>query len=825
MTPAEPAHVDRERAYHILSSALDQPESQRDAFVSDRCRDDAALLAEVRALLAAAAPDSGATQRIFSGLDAVAPDLTGQQYGRFRLVERIGVGGSGAVYRAERTDGVPQSVAVKVLRARLQAADRTTFLGEAKLLARLEHPGVAHLIDVDVRDGEGWIAIELVRGRRIDEYCDHFNLGLRERIRLLIEVTEAVAAAHRLLVVHRDIKPSNVLVTDDGRPKLIDFGIASALEATAAGVNSQTAPISAFTPHYGAPEQIRGEPVSVATDVFGLGALAYRLLSGRVPFSQATSVMGYLLAVTTEYPVPPSVVARDDSRHGLARALRGDLDAIVLTAMQRAAGDRYPGATELADDLRQYLQCRPIRARPASIGYRLGKFLRRRTVPIVVACVGLLAGSTAIAVYVAQVHRAAVATASAARRDHFLEQMIRSARPEEGHRDITVAEILDSAAASADEQLGKEPLVEASLLGLVAETDDALGRYPQGLKVSDRQLEMLDSGKAATTEIAHALLERAGLLRAFGRFEEARPVITRAIALLGSSPESRNDLAASYSELGIVEANTGHEREAESADRQAIALAGSAPHPLYESQANALSNLAVLQANQGRYPESAEAASKALQIETTHLATNRPLLLTTEQIYAVSLNNLHRSSEALPLMRDIIARSADINGPSHSNTIIAQIQLGEVLFDLGRYAESESVLRPAAEASEKSQGPETRNSVAAWTDYARAACGNAEHAADGLVVARRVAEIRDRTLPPTDWRRRFSNPTTVAWCLVHLGRFAEAEPMLVSAVSGLEAEKGSGFWTTQFAYHSLRELYRATGRDTQADVIDKKILH
>src|SRR6202042_90913 len=134
-------------------------------------------------------------------------------------------------------------VAVKVLRARLEAADRTTFLGEAKLLARLEHPGVAHLIDVDVRDGEGWIAIELVRGRRIDEYCDHFNLGLRERIRLLIEVTEAVAAAHRLLVVHRDIKPSNVLVTDDGRPKLIDFGIASALEATGAGVNSQSAPI------------------------------------------------------------------------------------------------------------------------------------------------------------------------------------------------------------------------------------------------------------------------------------------------------------------------------------------------------------------------------------------------------------------------------------------------------------------------------------------------------------------------------------------------------------------------------------------------------
>ena len=180
------------------------------------------MIAEVRALLDGSAQDTGATGLLLGTALAPVVDLSGQEYGRFRLQELIGQGGMGIVYRAVRTDGVPQSVAVKLLRGVIHDATSDRFVREARILARLDHPSIARLIDVGVRNGEGWIALELVRGRPIDEYCDQHDLGTRERVELLVMIADAVATAHRSLVVHRDLKPTNVLVAADGRPKLID---------------------------------------------------------------------------------------------------------------------------------------------------------------------------------------------------------------------------------------------------------------------------------------------------------------------------------------------------------------------------------------------------------------------------------------------------------------------------------------------------------------------------------------------------------------------------------------------------------------------------
>ena len=232
-------------------------------------------------LLEISAADIAVTGALLKGADSPATDRSGREYGHFRLLECLGTGGMGAVYSAERTDGVPQAVAVKLLRGSISAEGRARFLGEAKFLARLEHPAIARLIDVGIGagDGEAWIAMELVRGVPITEYCDAHRLDLRARVRLLEVVIAAVAVAHRQLVVHRDIKPSNVLVSADGQPKLIDFGIAAAVSKVGEGDAGERSRL--FTPHYAAPEQVRGEPVTVATDVFGLGALAYRLLGRR----------------------------------------------------------------------------------------------------------------------------------------------------------------------------------------------------------------------------------------------------------------------------------------------------------------------------------------------------------------------------------------------------------------------------------------------------------------------------------------------------------------------------------------------------------------
>jgi len=248
------------------------------------------------------------------------------------------------------------------------------------ILARMEHPAIAHLIDVGIREGAGWIAMEFVRGPSITDYCATQRLDTTARIRLLLTIADAISVAHRNLVVHRDIKPVQCARRRGGHPKLIDFGIATALTTPTDVVVSDAVEFSrVFTPHYAAPEQVKGEPATVVTDVFGLGALAYRLLTGIEPFAQARSALSYLHAVLHQDVAPPSEVAYEAGMHiSIVRRLRGDLDCILLKALARDPAKRYASIRDFADDLAAFLACRPVSAHVPSAGYRLAKFVRRR---------------------------------------------------------------------------------------------------------------------------------------------------------------------------------------------------------------------------------------------------------------------------------------------------------------------------------------------------------------------------------------------------------------------------------------------------------------
>lgn len=292
--------------------------------------------------------------------------MQGRTVGRFRLLERIGAGGMGVVYRAERTDGVQQSVAVKLVSSTLDTVTKRRFAREAHLLARLDHPAIARLIDADVEDGRAWIAIEFVRGEAIDEYCAKRSLPARDIVKLLVQLADAVAAAHATLVVHSDIKPGNVLVTADGIPKLIDFGISTALRDATTHADATRSIGRLFSPNYAAPEQITDQPVTVATDVFGLGALAYRLLTGKPPHGEATGAIAYVLAVThRDVPNASQAAAGAGRSEAVVRALRGDLDAILAKALERDPTRRYQSAIDMRADLQRYLERRPIAARPS----------------------------------------------------------------------------------------------------------------------------------------------------------------------------------------------------------------------------------------------------------------------------------------------------------------------------------------------------------------------------------------------------------------------------------------------------------------------------
>ena len=429
---------DRGRAFRVFEQALGMDEPSRVRFMDENCSDtDTALRAEVESLLEAARKHQPRTSVLLPALSRATENLIGECFGHFRLIEFVGEGDMGVVYRAERIDGISQVVAIKLIANELGERGRERFLRETQLLARLEHPAIARLIDAGVEAGRAWIALEFVPGRPIDAYCDDHQLPLRACVQLLVNLARAVAAAHGFLVVHGDIKPANVLVTADGSPKLIDFGIAAVLQDHGAA-HSQTADIGRlFTPHYAAPEQTQGVPLTVATDVYGLGALAYRLLTGVPTYRACVEPLRYMMMVIAQNVELPSRAALAATPDALSRAaklrveaLRGDLDAILCKALERDPARRYSSAKDVQEDLNRYLMHRPVLARAQTISYRFGKFVLRNT--LAVALMGLLLASlmTAGTLIAWQARRVAVAREMAIRRGEFLENLLKSANPD-----------------------------------------------------------------------------------------------------------------------------------------------------------------------------------------------------------------------------------------------------------------------------------------------------------------------------------------------------------------------------------------------------------
>ncbi len=818
----------RAQAYRIFCEALAQDEPTREAFLQQQCGGDTALLAEVRGLIGSLQTDSLETAALRGAApaepaEAVAPEaMIGRSVGRFRLLECIGQGGMGVVYRAERTDGVRQTVAVKLVPAQLGAGARARFEREAQLLASLEHPSIARLIDAGVEDAQAWIALEFVRGERIDEFCAAHDPGIPAILRLVVQLASAVAAAHALLIVHSDIKPANVLVGADGLPKLVDFGIATALR-DADPAQSAAAPALLFTPHYAAPEQLRGERVTVATDVFGLGALAYRLLCGVPPYSEATSALAYLRAVREHDVAPPSEAAQRAGRSvATSRRLRGDLDAILGRALARDPTGRYASVTELQADLQRYLEGRPVRARVATSGYRLGKFLRRNA--LAVSLGGLLAASLVVGGVIAglQMRRANLAQQRAVQRDAFLEDLLRSANPWQGRRDVTVADLLDAAATSLDTKLGAEPLVEASMLGLMAETYQGLGRYPQGLAASARQIELLRRHGGASADLSLALSGRGKLLILSARNPEAEVALKEAIALVEHVPGAEGALAEALDDLGVVYQNLERGTEAAGAYRRALDVYRHAGRDFGVVVSDPIANVGVLDYDEGRYAEAAVLMREAVELRRRFLPAEHPDLLDAEYNYAASLEQDHQAVAAEPVFRQLYAAYQRVLGPEHINTLMAAQGVAHNLLVQKRYAEAAEIGLPAAQGMSRVAGMQHDWTLTAWGVYGLAAClGN--DAAQGLAALRRVASARHQDAVGGPWRAQVAD-VQLGTCLVALGQYADAEPLLRAAVAALEQSRGAKYDHTQEGYRALIALYRHTGRAADAAALERRLL-
>jgi tetratricopeptide (TPR) repeat protein len=522
----------------LLDQALDLPPAERQAWLARLREEQPSDVTALEALLAAE-PDLDAQGFLSGGAfaDGQAPaGLAGQRLGAYTLESPLGQGGMGTVWLARRSDGRFEGrVAVKLLNlALIDPIGTERFRREGTVLARLSHANIARLLDAGVTDGgQPYLVLEHIEGTRIDRYCDEHRLARDGRLSLFLDVLEAVAHAHASLIVHRDLKPSNILVTAAGAVKLVDFGIAKLLEDDTSGAGTSTLTDvggRALTLEYAAPEQVTGGAITTATDVYALGVLLYVLLSDRHPTAENCRTAGEIVRALEEV---------EPARLGL-----GDLDTILSKALRKAAGERYQMVTTLADDLRRYLQHQPVSARPASVRYRVTKFLRRNRAAV---AAGTLAVSALIA---ATIFSVAQMQEARRQRDAAVLQRQRAGTQIEfqsllmsqvGDRPITMREMVDHARRTLEQQYAGDPrflgpiLVEMS--GRYAELGDIKAREA----VLSRAESLVIAGRS-DQHLAEIRCHQADNLRSQDRNAEARTAFQAADSLLRTTPDPRVEI-------------------------------------------------------------------------------------------------------------------------------------------------------------------------------------------------------------------------------------------------------------------------------------------
>jgi tetratricopeptide (TPR) repeat protein/tRNA A-37 threonylcarbamoyl transferase component Bud32 len=566
--------------WHRLSEALDHL-LERDPVEREReleaiARRDAGFAAELRELLQAARCEGvlelGMAQAAPELLAALAEgrvphdeDPAGQRIGAWRVLRVLGRGGMGEVLLAERDgDGFVQQAALKRLKRGMDSEELLRrFAQERRILASLEHPLIARLLDGGVDDeGRPYFAMEYVDGAPITTHAAVQALGVRERVALMQRVCDAVAYAQTRLVVHRDLKPTNVMVDARGEPRLLDFGIAKLLFESEDAAATRTGQ-RVLSPAYAAPEQITGEAISTATDVYALGVLLFELLTGRSPHARREEGSDRLLAsLTDEVPESPSRALRRAGREQaeraygrrsgeserFARQIAGDLDRIVLMALRREPARRYASASALADDLRRFLEGRPIAARGDSAGYRVRKLIQRNKVGAIAAALALVAliGGLGMALWQAEIARRHAADAEASREQaraqaqraeqvkDFVIALFRTGNPERtaGGAKMSAADLLREASARIDRELGDTPEAQAELRVAIGDALAALGEREEALKLVETSVAQLRGLSPRPDEaLAEALQQLAIFDENRGRLDESRRAATEALAL------------------------------------------------------------------------------------------------------------------------------------------------------------------------------------------------------------------------------------------------------------------------------------------------------
>lgn len=803
-----------QRIEKILVEVLKRPLLERPALLDQACGDQPELRQEVESLLASAEKGDGLMdETVASMLLWQEPELQeGSRIGSYRILHQIGSGGMGRVYLASRADSeYKQLVAIKLLREGLGGDHHERrFRHERQILAQLEHPNIARLMDGGTTErGQPYFVMESVDGAPIDQYCSAHRLGPQECVELFVKVCSAVHFLHQNLVLHRDLKPGNVLVNANGEPKLLDFGIAKPLDPDRLEMTALTTiGVAPMTLAFASPEQVRGQPLTTASDVYALGVLLYRLLTGHHPYRRAQSLQDQLDQICQEEPERPSRAishrlhdadsqdrpgtesptaspSQDGERATLAIRLAGDLDSIILKALAKDPRRRYASAEQLAEDLQRYLKGLPVVARDPTWAYRAWKFVRRHRVEVIAAAVVLaLLGGFSLQMKILK-ELAVQGQEQAKDVTHFMVGLFQVADPRKSHGEETTArKLLDEGTVDIQDKFQDQPQVQAALLTAMGRSYVGLGSYEKAVSLLAKSLELRRSHGENPEVLVDSLLNLGHAVQLHGDYAAANTLFTEALDLLGRGSLTDPLLARTLNSVAGVLMDQGQAPAAEPLYREALAVWIELHGTEHPEVAAVWNNLVDCLDEQGRYTEAEQYCHKALDLRIRLHGRVSQEVASSMNTCAGVLEVQEDLEGAERLLRDSLEIRQELYSPQHPKVAIALNNLASLLHRRGRPARENldslykeaGLLYDQARAILEEREPESPslgavliNQAELWLDQGKPK--------EAEVAVRRALEIFHEAYPEGHWRI-VEAESVLGSCLVVLGHFEEGKFLL-----------------------------------------------
>ncbi len=856
-----PERAQWQQVKKLLEAALEREPSQRGAFLAEACAGDAALKNEIESLIASYEEEtdfleSPALGRAARGLINDPPQsMTGKLIGAYKVIREISHGGMGTVYLAARADDqYRKRAAIKLIKRGMDTEDiLSRFRHERQILASLDHPNIARLLEGGTTaDGLPYFVMEYIEGQTIDGYCDSKKLSTVERLKLFRTVCAAVHYAHQNLVVHRDLKPSNILVTADGTPKLLDFGIAKLLnpELYAQTIAPTAIALRPMTPDYASPEQVRGQPITTASDIYSLGVLLYELLTGHRPYRIKSSAPQEIERVICEQePEKPSTavnrredVATSDGTHRtitpesvshtregepdkLRRRLSGDLDNIVLMAMRKEPQRRYASVGQLSEDIRKHLEGLPVIARKDTFGYRSGKFVRRHTVGVSVAALLFVLVITFSIMTIRQSRRLAHERDKAERVSAFLIDIFKVSDPSEAKgNSVTAREILDRGAARIETELKGQPEVQATLLDTVGVVYRSLGLFDKAIPLLQKSLDIRrETLGNENLEVAQSLYDLGWALVEKQKSAEAEPLLRESLAirrkLLGNEhpvvAESMNLVANALRDKGDTAA-------AETLHRETLALRRKLFGNVHHDVAQSLNNLALLLTEKGAYDEAETLYQETLAIDHQLGLDQEPDGLTHKSNYALLKDNKGEYDAAEQLYRENIETRRKVLGNEHPGLAYGLNNLAEVLRKKGDYAAAEPLFREGITILVKQMGEDNTNVATLTQNLAKVLYEKGDYATAEPLYLQSLASYRKRL--GEENARTARTLSNLGLLLFEKGDAATAEQHLRQSLQTMRRLYPQGHTDVAMTLVGLGRLLTETGRASEAESLLREAL-